>query len=88
MKLPQTYLPVLTALAFLSACQPQEGSRDAGERKADLWEYTEFKFPGSMFPKEDLNKFGSEGWELVSVIEETGEGRGHYQKYTFKRRLR
>jgi hypothetical protein len=77
----------MTALALLNSCQPKPPTESAGEQNIEQWEYAEHKAPG-VFPKEEMNKLGVEGWELVSVIELRGPDRPNFIRCIFKRRLR
>ncbi len=53
------------------------------------WEYSVVDKWGVPFTSEELNKFGSEGWELVTVIDAyytlKGEAREAERYYVFKR---
>ena len=78
----RTHIFAVVSLACLVGCKPSEPAPSASVA-VPQWEYMEKVSLSKSFPKEELNKLGSEGWELVSYNEERQNG--YYTKYVFKR---
>ena len=72
-------LLIAAVLVILPQCKPASSSFAA----APKWEYRQTISFSRDFPTEELNKLGSEGWELVDYHEE--REKGYYTRFTFKR---
>ena len=61
----------LFTLVILTSCQSKVSTENDSKGAVEAWEYREFRAPKHYsFPKDELDQLGTEGWELITVIQD------------------